>query len=148
MQIGIIVNDLTPSQLLYEAIRELNRLAMDHSVCLFYQNLSPCFYPTSFAHVNYNKIHSGHFDKDSLLIATNVQSALDLSKAKNIANKLFYVYELEFLDNKDFNKNYEAYNSLPIVTRSESYKNALKNYANVEAKVAPLKVDELWTLTV
>lgn len=146
MQIGIIVKDLEASQLVYDAIRELNRLAGQHSVCLLYQNLSPCFYPTSFALINYNKIHSSYFNKDSLLIATNTQAALDLSKAKNRAAKVFYAYELEFLDNKDFQKNYEAYTSLPIVTRSESYKQALKNYAGIEAKVAPLKVEELWTL--
>lgn len=147
MQIGIIVNNLNSSQLVYDLTKELNLISSYHSVCLFYQNLSYCPFTTNFSVLNYNKANSCYFDKDSLLIATNVSSALDLSQMKNASKKLFYVYELEFLDNKNFNKNYKAYNSLPIITRSKSYQEALKNYANVESKILPLKINEiLWTL--
>lgn len=147
MQIGILVNNLESSQLIFESVKTLNSIAENHSVCLLYQNLSSCPFATNFAILNYNKIHSSYFDKNALLIATNVSSALDLSKVKNNSKKIFYAYELEFLDNKDFNKNYDAYNALPVFTRSVSYQKALKNYANIESIVVPFKIDEiLWNL--
>lgn len=147
MQIGIIINNLGPSQIAFDAVKNLNSIADTNSVCMFYQNLARCTYPVKFATLNYNKIYSSYFDSNSVLIATNISSALDLSRVNNGSKKLFYAYDLEFLDNKDFARNVKGYNCLPLYTRSESYRQAIKNYANIDAKVVPFNIkDLLWTL--
>lgn len=147
MQIGIIVNNLSPSQLVFDVVKNLNTIADTNSVCVLYQNLSQCLYPVKFATLNYLKMYSSYFDKNSVLIATNASAALDLAKANNASHKIYYAYELEFLDNKDFNKNSKAYNCLPVFTRSLSYQQAIKNYANIDSHIIPFNINEiLWTL--
>jgi hypothetical protein len=143
MNIGIILKDLENSQLNYDVIQSANKLRNDHSICILYRNLTKCTFKCNFAFINYNKIFSSYFDQDSLLISTDIDSTLDLISAKNAANKIFYAYNLDFLQNNEFDRNYKAYNSMPVFTRSESYKQAIKNYANVTARVEKFDLERL-----
>ena len=140
----IITKNLSCSQINYEIFRQLNNLVDKIPCCLVYKNISNCFYPAKFPILNYSKIFSGYLD-NSLIIATDLDSATTLLNIKNKAKKIFYVWELEFLKNKNYHYNFNIYNSLEIYTRSESYKNALDNYANINTKIENLDLEKLWT---
>jgi len=144
--LGIVVKDLLPSQINYELFTQLNNKYEEMNAFIFCKNLTKSFFPIKFPILNYNKIFSGYLAEDSLLVATDLDSALTLSKVKNKAKKIFYVWELEFLHNKDYNSNYEIYNSLPVYTRSNSYKQALDNYANINSNILELDLEQLWTI--
>lgn len=143
----VISKDLSCSQINYEIFKQLNKLVDKIPCCLVYKNLTNSFYPAKFPVLNYSKIFSGYLT-NSLIIATDLESAYTLSNTKNMAKKIFYVWELEFLKNKKYATNYHIYNRLPVFTRSKSYKQALDNYANIDSKVEELNLEKLWTLNI
>lgn len=144
--LGIIVKDLSCSQLNYELFTQINKIHRELDIFVVYKNITKSFFPIKFPIINYTKVFSGYIENDSLLIATDLDSALTLSKVKNTSKKIFYVWELEFLRNKNYSYNYDIYQSLPLYTRSQSYKEALDNYANTNSDVLELNLEKLWTL--
>lgn len=144
--LAIVTKDLSCSQINYEIFQQLNKLVDKIPCCLVYKNITNSFYPAKFPVLNYSKIFSGYLT-NSLVIATDLDSAYTLSNVKNSAKKIFYVWELEFLKNKQYHSNYQIYNSLPVFTRSKSYKEALDNYANINCKIEELNLEKLWTST-
>lgn len=143
--LGIIVKDLLPSQLNYELFTQLNDKYEQLNAFIVCKNLTKSFFPIKFPILNYSKVFSGYLEEDTLLVATDIDSALTLSNVKNKSRKIFYVWELEFLQNKDYNNNYQIYNALPVYTRSNSYKQALDNYANIDSNILELDLEKLWT---
>lgn len=143
----VITKDLSCSQLNYEIFTQLNYLVKKIPCCLIYKNITNNFYPCKFPLLNYSKIFSGHLT-NSLIISTDLDSTYTLSNVKNKSKKIFYCWELEFLKNKNYKLNYKIYNSLPVYTRSESYKMALDNYANINSTVEELNLEKLWTLNI
>lgn len=139
----VIVKDLSCSQINYEIFNQLNMLVKEIPCCLVYKNLTNNFHASKFPILNYSKIFSGYLT-NSLIISTDLDSAKTLSKVKNTAKKIFYVWELEFLKNKNYKENYNIYNSMPVYTRSLSYKKAIDNYANIDSKVEELNLEKLW----
>lgn len=143
--LAIITKDLKMSQLNYEIFTQLQANQHKYKGVLIYKNLSETFMGLNFPILNYNKIFSGYLLENSTIIATDLDSAETLSRANNKANKLFYVWELEFLKNNNFERNQKIYNSLPLITRSQSYQQALENYANVRVDIMQLDLEKLWT---
>lgn len=143
----VITKDLSCSQINYEIFGQLNQLVKKIPCCLVYKNLTSNFFPSKFPVLNYSKIFSGYLN-NSLIIATDLGSADTLSKVKNGSKKIFYAWELEFLKNKSYIENYKIYNSLPVYTRSKSYKKAIDNYANINSQIENLDLEKLWTLNI
>ena len=141
----ILSKNLSCSHLNYEIFQQLNLLVDKIPCCLIYKNLTSCFYPSRFPILNYSKIFSGYIKENSLIISTDLDSCLTLSKVKNKSRKIFYLWELEFLKNKNFHVNNEIYNLLPVYTKSESYKQAIDNYANIDSKIRKFNLEQLWT---
>ena len=143
----VIVKNLSNSQINYEIFSQLNNLVKNIPCCLVYKNISNNFYTCKFPLLNYSKIFSGYLT-NSLIIATDLDSAYTLSKVKNKAKKIFYCWELEFLKNRNYLLNHSIYNSLPVYTRSQNYKMAIDNYANTNSIVEELNLEKLWTLNI
>lgn len=138
----IITKDLLCSQLNYEIFQQL--INYKDNAALVTRNLTQNFFPIKFPIINYSKIFSGYLDEKSLLVATDLDSALTLSKVRNKAKKIFYVWELEYLKNKNYQYSQSIYNKFPVYTRSESYKQALDNYANINSEVFDLNLEKIW----
>lgn len=138
--IFIATENLLNSQLNYEIIKFLNEKNKTDNVGCFIRNLSNPFMNCNFPVLNSTKMFSGYHN--GTIIATCLDTAEMLSNCNNKARKIFYVYELEFLRNKNFLKNVNIYRSLELYTRSKSYKSALENYCNKEVKIG-----DLWMIT-
>lgn len=138
----IITKDLLCSQLNYEIFGQL--LKYKGNAALVTRNLTQNFFPVKFPIINYSKIFSGYLDEKSLIVATDLDSALALTKVRNKAKKIFYVWELEYLKNKNFGFSQPTYSKLPVYTRSQSYKEALDNYANIDSEVVDLNLEKIW----
>jgi hypothetical protein len=138
--LGIILKDFRESQINYEIF---SQGASTENFFGIIRNSTESFMNVRFPVVNYSKIYSGYMNEDYTLVATDLDSALCLANVKNKAKKIFYVWELEFLKMKSFSTNVKIYRSLDVYTRSESYKKALDNYANINAKVLDFKLEKL-----
>ena len=143
MQIGVVCKDLFNSQLNYDIIKALNSVADIHSVCVMYRDISLNFRPIAFPVFNYVKAHNTYFDTSSILLATDIESSICIKNIVNAARKVFYVYELEFLRNRNFDRNYEALTGIELITRSESYAKCIQNYCGVLPKVLPLDIERI-----
>ena len=128
-KLGIIHDHWGPSDLAFLAIHSANRLVENPSldVILFYKDIpNPCVTPKC-ALMNICDI----WGFDGLTIATDIDSALALSKVPGYHKKVFYVWDLEWLRNKDFLYNVRAYRSgLNLVCKSEEHKLELSKYCN------------------
>ncbi len=135
-KIGICVKQLDSSQLSYVLISRINNLLLerpDLDIVLFYENMgSPCM-NTLFACMNISEI----WNFNGLLISTNIETTELSIKCLSPERKIFYVWELEFLSNKNYLSNLETYRNkdISLVTCSNSYCSELENYCNRTAKV-------------
>ncbi len=129
-KLGILVNNLGPSQLSFEILIRANKYSNDLDFVLFYQNLCrPCFNLTSAA-MQINEIYS--FPGPA--IATDLSTANTLIAAPSPVRKYFYVWDLEWIRMPQ--KNYESlahiYQNpeLQLIARSGSHKKLLENCWN------------------
>lgn len=135
--IGVLLNDVSLTQLNYKALTELNNLnfSSNHNCVAFYNNVSqPC--TNNFcALINTHEIHKV---RNGTLIATTLETAEILLKSQTNSRKVFYVWSLEWIHNKglDYMKNVGIMRSLELWTRSESYADVIENYCNVRPKIA------------
>jgi hypothetical protein len=139
---GIILDHIYASQIAYESITALNKLVdKDNDIAIFVKNNSPSYIPTKFGIFG---LHSIHNIVAGTIIATDLDSAEVLINSQTTANKIFYVWDLEWLHNqqkKNFLQNVNIYRNIEIVTRSKSYSDAINNYCNIRPKV--LSIEEL-----
>lgn len=143
MQIGILTKDLNNSQVNYDIINTLNSASDSHSVCVMYRDISLNFRSLSFPVFNYVKAYNTYFDNNSLLIATDIESSLCIKNIKNASRKIFYVYELEFIRDKNFDRNYNAFIGIELLTRSQSYSDVIHNYCGITPKISPLNIESI-----
>lgn len=132
--IGIILPNLSGGQLVYEVFDAIHGIKnnVDYDVVVFFEDYTdiPIKPPCACMHLTEIPNFKGK------IIATNLSSASFLLKKTIITEKIFYVYDLEWIRGKNqYLINYKLYNSMPLYTRSEDYAKELKNYANVDAKV-------------
>jgi hypothetical protein len=140
--IAIILDHIYASQIAYESINALNKIVdKNNDVAIFTKNISPSYIPAKFGIFG---LHSIHNISDGTIIATDLDSAEVLINSQTTANKIFYVWDLEWLHNqqkKSFLQNVNIYKNIEIVTRSKSYSDAINNYCNIRPKV--LSIEEL-----
>jgi hypothetical protein len=130
-KIGILFDDLTMSQKTWLAIEQCHKelqYGNNFDPVLFIKNMSiPCVRPrfgTLFIHEMW------HFD--GVLVATDLESAEQLTKVVSKAKKIFYVWDLEWIRNKkDFVYNVDIYRNpeLKLVARSLNHANEITRYS-------------------
>lgn len=141
--IGIILDNIYANQLAYESITSLNKLAekTNTNIAAFVKNISPSYIPAKFGIFG---LHSIHNISHGTIVATDLDSAEILINSQTTANKIFYVWDLEWLHNpqkKNFLQNTNIYRNIEIVTRSKSYSDAVANYCNIRPKI--LSIEEV-----
>lgn len=136
--IGVILDNLAVSQLNHDVLTTLNRLVDTKlNICVFVKNISPSFADLKFGVFGLNHIHGV---ENGTIIATDLDSAAILSRSQTTAEKLFYVWELEWLlERKNFLENVSIYRSMPLYTRSKSYSDALFNYCNSHVRIEDIR---------
>lgn len=138
-QINILLNHLGKSQLAWEVCQNVYQYNKDNlsSITLFFEECKPTIFPLVTASMNAGKIYSAHADKETLFIATNLNTAKIITKLPKPGRKIFYVWNLEFLENKDFIENIKIYRNIELFTRSISYSEAINNYCGIKPKIMP-----------
>jgi hypothetical protein len=130
MKLGILVDNLGPSQMAYSLISRANKVVTEEpSKCItvFYETLAlPCI-PLSFAQMNAAEVYGLNWP----IIATNLSTAQKLLKITGPTRRLFYVWDLEWLriQQKDFRSLYNVYGDqrLQLITRGDSHRIAIRN---------------------
>lgn len=133
LNVGIILDNLGPNQKAFSAIKQINNdieSGTDVNYTIFYRNMSqPCLHPDCSV-MNINEIW--HFN--GVLIATDIEGALLLSKVVNESIKIFYVYDLEWIrpGKNNFFHNIKAFRDekIQLVVRSNDYFYPVENYSN------------------
>lgn len=131
--VGIILDNLGPNQKAFSAIKQINNDIDEGSqtnYTLFYRNMAqPCLHANCSV-MNVNEIW--HFN--GFLIATDIESAILLSKVVNESKKVFYVFDLEWLrrGKNNFFYNMQAFRSpdMKLIVRSSDYIYPVENYTN------------------
>lgn len=143
MKIGIIIPSLDLNQLAFETISDINKSIINGSkndYTIFYQELtSKCIEPLC-ATMTINEAHT----HNGILIATNLDSAEFLIKTTNKSKKIFYIWDLEFLRNKNnfLNKiNIYRNPNLTLISRSQEYNRALEVFCNRKAQTIQTKLN-------
>lgn len=147
MKLGILLNNLGPTQLAYNAICQANRYAQSgkHSAFLFYERqVPPCL---KLAVASMQIAEAWNFD--GVTVATDLSTAIKLAKFPSPRSKFFYVWDLEWLRNGV--QPYEAYSSVyrnpsyQLLARSASHRDAIESCWNrkVRAVVDDFSFEEL-----
>ena len=131
-QIGIIVDELSASQLAYYIISNINK-ALKNSpddFVVFFENATSNTITPEFSTMAINEI----WNFEGVLISTSVSSTLSMLKAFSPERKIFYVWDLEWLRNhgKNFEDTVKAFvnEDVTIVARSKEHVLAIENYCN------------------
>lgn len=132
LNIGLILPDLSMSQLAFMAINQANLFHgnTDIACTLFYCDANqPCVEP-KVPIMNITEIHGFH----GLLISTDIDSTLASIRAASKATRVFYVWDLEWIrrGKNNFQYNMQAFRhpKVHIATRSEEHARAVSQYAN------------------
>mgnify|MGYP003644319567 CR=1 FL=1 len=131
-QTGIILEELSASQISYYAINNINeylKSSVDDFV-VFFENMSGSVIQPQFSTMGINEIWS--FSGPT--VATTVSTALSLLQSHSITKKYFYVWDLEWSRPRGADYDYivTAYNNpeLQLIARSKDHAKAIKNYCN------------------
>jgi hypothetical protein len=142
--IGVLLDNTQISQLSWTILSQLNKLnqSSNRNCTAFYMNPAPLCV-NNFCSVNV--IHDIHKIREGVLIATNMDTAEILLKSQTTCRKVFFVWDLEFVHNKNSNylHNYNIMNKLELWTRSESYADAIENYCGVRPRITKDSLTEI-----
>ena len=131
-KVGVVVDDLSASQLSYHVIKNINDHLEESDVdfVAFFQNSTASMLPMHFSSMCINEIWSF----DGVAIATSVSTVLSISKTFSPKQKYFYVWDLEWCRTKgrEFEYIIQAFNKddIQLIARSKDYAKAIKNYCN------------------
>jgi len=133
-KVGVMIDNLGPSQLSFYAIHQLNlysKQSSDTDYCMFINNICRPVIETNFSVMNMSESMS--FDGN--LIAATFELADKLINLVNSSKKHFHVWELEWMRNPYL---YEKYISIlknkeiKLSTRSDFYANAIEKYCGIK----------------
>ena len=131
-QIGLLLEDLSASQLTFYAVRNINDYIekSDMDFVVFFQNSTTSMISPRFSTMSVSEMWSFN----GIVIATSVATALSAQKTCFPTKKYFYVWDLDWhrKEGRDFEYTIQAYNSpdLNLIARSSSHAEAIKNYCN------------------
>ncbi|MAF25509.1 hypothetical protein CL634_08060 [bacterium] len=131
-QIGIILEELSASQLSYFAIKNVNEYIEDSldDFVIFFENITGTVIQPEFATMAINEIWSFN----GTAVATSVSTALSLLKSHSVTKKYFYVWDLEWSrrHGRDYDYISAAYINpeIKLIARSKDHATAIENYCN------------------
>jgi hypothetical protein len=139
LKIGVIIPDLSSSQLAFFATQQINRIvgqSGDIDGVIFTERISKPAIPPACAVMSVSDIHNF----EGILISTNLYNTKLSLKAVIPAKKIFYVWDLEWLRNNKKNDYIENLNILrdneiSIVSRSRSHANCFEKYTNRKSDI-------------
>lgn len=134
-KLGITLPHLGGSQIGLEVFESINTFYPSnylYDILLFYENVKKEAFTFPCAAMACSEM----FGYDGTVIATNLNTAEELSKIVTVKRKVFYVYDLDwvYLEHKDFEtltKIYQ-YKDFELYTRCDSYAKYLENAFNVK----------------
>ena len=135
-QIGIVLEELSASQLSYYAVNEINRYSEDSDLdfVMFFENSTPSIVQPQFATMAVNELWAFN----GVGISTSVSTALSLLKSHSVKKKYFYVWDLEWTmqSGRDYDYNIKAFINpeLELIARSKDHALAIENYCNRPVK--------------
>ncbi len=138
IKVGIILPHLGSSQLSYMAINQINACMSQsnkYDFVIFYEDLSPvCIRPLC-ATMNMNEIWAF----SGLLISTNINNAIASLKTVNMAKKVFYCFDVEWMrrTRKDIITNMKVFqdNDIGLIARSNYHAKAIERYSGRQPDV-------------
>ena len=130
-KIGIILEDLSASQLSYYVIKNINEYvgSDDYDFVIFFENSATSILQPDVSIMSINEI----WGFDGALISTSISTTLSMINAF-AKSKYFYVWDLEWVrrHGKDFHYLIQAYNNkdVKLIARSKDHALAIENYCN------------------
>lgn len=134
--IGLILPNLSASQLAFEFITQANKISFcgEYECILFPLSITTQCIKPNVSIMNISEI----YNFNDILIATNLYSASYIANLKNNARKIFYIWDLEWLRGKiNYIENIQVYSNpkLELVCRSEDHAEILENYCNIKPRI-------------
>lgn len=133
--IAVIVDKWECSQLCFLVSQWFNKIIEESNIdcVVFCKDSDPPFIQTNFSIMNISELYSF----GGLAISTNIENTKTLIKSCINANKIFYVWELEFIKNKNYLDNLSVFNNkeIELITRSKEYSDEIKNLCNRKSSV-------------
>lgn len=149
MKTAVLLNDTNISDMNYHVMSELNNVVGgENDVFLLVDNVSSRVIQSNFAIINSSRVSSVY---NGIVIATSLSTAKTLIKAPTNSVKVFYVYEMDWVNGVfDYNEVYDVLNdpNLIVICRSEFEKSLLENnFGRVsDFVVKEFKLGEIWNL--
>jgi hypothetical protein len=137
VKLGIVLDNLGPSQLAYAVLSQANRLVTERSdvdVTVFYESLTrPCITPW-FATMQMAEAYGF----DGPVVATSLSSAAKLLRMPSCPRKFFLVWDLEWLRKPQPYENLKAvyfHSELTLLARGEDHAKAISDCWNRPADI-------------
>ncbi len=145
--IFVCVEDLLPSQINLEIVEELNNYNKKNIVntCVFFEHPFQNHFDIDCAVLNIGHIGSCIKETGETIIIATKLNHIELIKDIN-AEKFFYVFDPEFLDDTNFLRNNKLYRDATLITRSKTYQSLLRNNFNVDSQVLEFDLEKIWNL--
>lgn len=152
LKVGIIVPDLSPSQLTFNLINSFNQFCQKNGrlvdLIVFIKNVTPpCIATQNVTLMNISEI----FDYDGTLITTDINSAVQSINLPGPKRKIFYSYDLDWLRrDRNYQQLQPIYNhpALELWARSEDHKRLIELTFNCKVKnvLEECKIDQIYEL--
>lgn len=129
MNIGLVCNNVGPSQLAYYAIKTGNEFVKsgDNDFVIFFYELMPECIKPNFSTMNLSEA----YDYNGVLIATDINSASRILEYPGATKKFFYLWDLDWvkLQQKKYEHLAQVYKNknLELIVRSKTHFNFVKN---------------------
>lgn len=132
---GIVINDLTPSQLSFYLVNHTNVLlskSVHNHFIYFINDVTPFFIQPLCPCLNSSEIIQFN---DGVILTTNIDDTIRAIHAVNNSKIKFYVWDIEWIRKpSDYFANLEAFNSdkVEVIARSYDHAKIIQNYANLK----------------
>lgn len=129
-QLNFLVNYLGPTQLTYSLIRSLSIRQKDFDTIIFYENLTSYLIPPIFPMMQLAEA----WGQNGIIISTDLSTTRKMIEFPNIARKIFYVWDVEWLRGKQ--RVFDLYHSIytnkdmEIITRCDNHAKLIENNFN------------------
>lgn len=128
--ISVIVDKWECSQLCYLIAQWFNHIIYKQNIdcVVFCKELDSPFIQTNFSIMNISELYSFR----GLAISTNIENTKQLINACIDADKVFYVWDLDFTKNTNYIDNLSVFinKEIDLVTRSLDYSQEIENFCN------------------
>lgn len=135
-KISFLIDNIEQSELMYDISNFVDKFCDDHDIIIFFKNHGIPYRTPSCPQMNICDLYGYH----GSAIATSIDTARILIKAVGPQQKIFYPYDVEWLNFKTFNYTqlHQLFNSTELFKfcRSESHKKLIENSFDAEYNLA------------